>query len=530
MKNKTDGSLALAANVKLIEASKPDNAKKKVAAYVRVSSNSDDQENSFAAQISYYTNMLSKNEEVELVDIYADEGLTGLKAEHRDEFQRMLLDCNLGKIDRILTKSISRFSRNITVTLATVRELKAIGVTVFFEKENIDTENMSSEMMLTVFSIVAQNESLAISSNMQMGCRMRMKNGTYKQSTEPLGYQLIDKNLVVDHEEAEIVKRIFTDYLSGKSITKITAELNADGVTRRDGRSKWHYSGINLILKNERYIGDQLLQKKYTPDTLPLALMRNYGQCDMYYIENTHDAIISKEVFEAVNAMMNLKKEHFNSNNPAKGYAFTQKIVCAECGRKFRKKVYKSNDYWNCRGRDKQLTDCKVTQIAEVDIETAFIRLYNKLKSGSERILRQMLQRLLDLKAIKNQGNEELIEINNQIGEITEQSHVLNGLRAKGIIDSAFCISQQNELNGQMEKLRKAKMNIMLIDGNDGTVTQTKTLITAIEEGPDRMEVFDESLFKIMVNEIVASSDNILTFRLMNGIELKEIIERRSRK
>lgn len=529
MKADAQTSKLTASFVTKIEVQKPEPTKLKVAAYVRVSSNSEDQENSFAAQLSYYANIFKTHDDWELVDIYADEGITGLKAENRVDFQRMLTDCRIGKIDRIITKSISRFSRNVAITLATVRELKSMGVTVHFEKENIDTASMSSEMMLTVFSIVAQNESLAISSNMQMGCRMRMKNGTFKQSTTPLGYKLENNKLVVDPYEASIVRRIFSDYLSGKGITKIAMELTAEGVIRNNGKSKWHYSGVNLVLKNERYIGDQLLQKRYTTETLPLQLKRNRGQRDMYYIENTHEAIISRDDFDAVQEMIDMRKKIHYSAAPTTSYPFSKIIKCSVCGQTFLRKNANNINYWICSGMDRSRT-CKVTQIAEEEIENAFMRMYNKLSRGKDQILAPIVTRLLELRSIKNRSSEKIIEINNQIREISEQSHVLNGLRAKGIIDSAFCISQQNELNAKMEKLRKSKSHFMIEDQNDELITLTKTIITAIEDGPVLMEQFDDSLFKILVSKITASSEDLIEITLINGLRLTEQIERGKRR
>lgn len=529
MKADAQTNIVTASYVTKIEIQKPELKKLKVAAYVRVSSNSEDQENSFAAQLSYYANIFKTHDDWELVDIYADEGLTGLKAENRVDFQRMLTDCRIGKIDRIITKSISRFSRNVTITLSTVRELKSMGVTIYFEKENIDTASMSSEMMLTVFSIVAQNESLAISSNMQMGCRMRMKNGTFKQSTTPLGYNLENNKLVIDLYEANIVRRIFKDYLAGKGITRIAMELTAEGVTRNNGKNKWHYSGVNLILKNERYIGDQLLQKRYTTEMLPLQLKKNYGQRDMYYMENTHEAIISREDFDSVQEMVSMRKEIHYSAVPITQYPFSKIIKCSSCGQTFLRKNANNINYWICSGMDRS-SACKVTQIAEEEVEKAFVRMYNKLRRGKDQILTPIVSRLLELRSIKNKSSERIIEINNQIREISEQSHVLNGLRAKGIIDSAFCISQQNELNAKMEKLRKSKSQFMIEDENDELITLTKTIITALEDGPEKMETFEESMFRILVSKITASGENLIEITLINGLRLTEPIERGKRR
>lgn len=519
-----------AANVYLIEPQKQKQEKVRYAAYVRVSSDSDDQLHSYATQISHYNRLLKEHPEWELMDIYADEGISGLSADKRDDFQRMLLDCRLGKIDRIITKNVSRFSREITTTISTIRELMKLGISVYFEDDKLDTVTMNGETLLSIQGILAQQGSLTISKNQKQGCRMRMKNGTFKQSSKPLGYTLVDKMLVVDSEEAEIVRRIFNGYLSGMGVAQIAAELNADGIIRKNGKTRWHHTAISLILKNERYIGDQLWQKNFTTDTLPLIQKRNHGELDMYYIENIHEPIVSREVFDSVQGLIRKRREHHFIKTPIAEYTFSKLIKCSECGSSFRRKVINNITYWACNNRDKQKTDCTIIQIPQTEIESAFIKLYNKLKQGSAVILSPILEKLIELKTIKNQSNERFAEITNKIREIAEQSNVLNGLRAKGIIDSALCISQQTELNARMEKLRKAKQHLLLAEESDEQIMQTKILITAIEDGPHQLETFDAALFRVIISHIIAKPGDKLTFKLINGLELTETVERSNRR
>ena len=235
----------------------------RVAAYCRVSSDSDDQLHSFAAQVQYYTRFISASEQMELVDIYADEGITGTKTAKRDDFNRLVADCKKGKIDRVLTKSMSRFARNTADSIMYTRLLKEHGVSILFEKENIDTAYMSSEMLLALSGAQAQEESISISKNMRWSAERRMKNGTFTPSTTPYGYVLKDREFHIVEQEAEIVRLIFMSYLSGMGKKAIADLLNEMNAPKRFGYDTWRISTVDYILSNERYIGDALFQKYY---------------------------------------------------------------------------------------------------------------------------------------------------------------------------------------------------------------------------------------------------------------------------
>lgn len=259
----TDGSMALQekrCRVITIDATeKPQDIKLRVAAYARVSSASDDQLNSFAAQNRYYTALISGKENWAMVDIYADEGITGTSAEKREDFQRLLADCRRGLIDRVLVKSISRFARNTKECLEALRELKLLGVSVYFEKENIDTATMSGEMMTTLFASFAQAESESISGNMRWGIQARMQKGTFVPSNQPFGYKLVDKQIVIDIPQARFVCEIFSAYLSGWNTREIADYLNNQQQNHPElcGRT-WTFKAVSRILRNEKYIGDSL--------------------------------------------------------------------------------------------------------------------------------------------------------------------------------------------------------------------------------------------------------------------------------
>ncbi len=270
------------------------------AAYCRVSSDSEDQLNSFMAQTRYYSQFFEDSETEELIDIYADEGITGTRDDKRSEFQRMMKDCRKGKIDRIYTKSISRFVRNTRDCLKNVRELKSLGITIYFEKENIDTANMTDEMMITIMGGLAQEESISISQNLRWGIKKRMENGTIKMCTPVFGYELVNGELILNPEEAKIVRQIFYWYLSGCGTAKIAKMLNAQNITRKGKPCHWTPGTVKLMLTNEKYIGDQLFQKKYTTDILPFRQVVNKGEHDQYYYSDRHEPIVLRNDFDKV--------------------------------------------------------------------------------------------------------------------------------------------------------------------------------------------------------------------------------------
>lgn len=268
------------------------------AAYCRVSSDSEDQLNSFMAQLKYYENFLAESKTETLINVYADEGVTGTREDKREDFQRMMSDCRKGKIDRIYTKSISRFARNTKDCLKNIRELKSLGITVFFEKENIDTANMPDEMMITVMGGLAQEESTSISQNMRWSIQKRMQNGDYVLPHAPYGYRMENKQLVIVEEEAKIIRFIYDCYLKGSGTESIANLLNQQP-DKMINKKKWSCVAVRYILMNEKYTGNSLWHKTCTT-TFPYKTVVNNGYEEKYYVENTHDAIIPQEQFDKV--------------------------------------------------------------------------------------------------------------------------------------------------------------------------------------------------------------------------------------
>ena len=322
--------------------------KLRVAAYARVSSGKDAMLHSLSAQITFYSGLIQRNPDWEYAGVYADEAITGTKAS-RPEFQRLLCDCKAGKIDLILTKSLSRFARNTVTTLQTVRELKECGVDVWFERENIHALSEDGEFMLTLLSAFAQEESLSASENQKWKIRKNFSEGQ-PTPTRMLGYRLVGDRLEVIPAEADVVKRIYSEYLSGSGLTAICKKLMSDGVPTKNG-GQWRESVIRFILTNEKYVGDMLLQKSYVTDHISKKQVRNNGELPQYYVKDAHEPIIDRETFERVQKEM-LRRSSARPHTNCVGttlHEFTGKILCGKCGCKYRRKKLASGKVvWIC--------------------------------------------------------------------------------------------------------------------------------------------------------------------------------------
>ncbi len=368
---------------------KPDTLR--VAAYCRVSSDSSDQLHSYASQIRKYTEEISHHQGWELVDIYADEGLTGTRMEQREDFNRMMADCRKGRIDKVLVKSVSRFARNTKDCLAALRELMSLGVTVYFEKENINTETLTTELMVSVSGALAQQESISTSQNQRISYKRRMERGEFITCKAPYGYRIKDgKNLEIHEKEAAIIRLIFTRYLSGESTTEIAAALTDMGLRTRDGKEQWNTFAVSYILQNEKYIGDALCQKTLATDSFPFIKKRNQGEKDQYYVDATHPAIIPKEMFDRANAL--IQRRSSTRGMSKKKYLLTKTIHCGLCGSVFSRKETKSGYVtWACRTHNDQAQKCPMGRIPESKVYAAFVRMYNKLKYHEGIILKPAL-------------------------------------------------------------------------------------------------------------------------------------------
>lgn len=492
--------------------------KQRVAAYCRVSTDSDDQANSFLAQVRYYKEFISSSDTMVLVDIYADEGITGTCINKRDEFKRLIKDCSNGRIDRILTKSVSRFARNSLECLETIRQLKDYGVSVFFENDNIDTRTMNSEMILYVKSAFAQSEALAGSKRVSTAYRMKMENGAFTTYHTPFGYRLVDQKLIVEPGEAEVVRRIFKLYLAGNGINRIAALLNSE---MSEGNTlRWNNSGVRYILTNEKYIGDSLLQKTYTPEMLPLRNRPNNGALDKYYVTGTHEAIISKEDF---NTAQQILAGRINTTEQTREkYLFSRKIICVECGWAYRRKIQNGKVYWVCSRKGMSGFVCGGQNYSEESICTAFVRMYNKLRRFEKEILDTTITQLTDLRNKLTAGNSEIKSIDIEISKLCEQNNQYEKYHMKKIMDDISYMEQTGRLKKRITELRNRRLKLLNENEDERIIESLRVFKDTVQEYPMAVMAFDAELFEVIVDKIKAGNNRTLTFVLKGGLCLKE--------
>ncbi|MBR1810025.1 MAG: recombinase family protein [Clostridia bacterium] len=317
----------------------------RVAAYARVSSGKDAMLHSLSAQISYYNQLIQSTPGWIFAGVYSDEALTGTK-ESRDGFQNLIADCRLGKIDRVITKSISRFARNTVMLLNTIRELKSLGIDVYFEEQLIHSMSAEGELMLTILASYAQEESRSASENQKWRVRTNFKSGMPWNGTI-YGYRYDNGKFVVQPNEASVIKGIFEDYLAGDGSMLIAKRLNAREIPTRT-KKKWCHRSIMVILRNYAYTGNLLLQTTYRENHITKKKMYNTGELPMYRVEGTHEAIVDMDTFLMVQMEIARRNENTNRSDPKKSYTFTSKLICEGCGKKFRRKVTKSGPVWVC--------------------------------------------------------------------------------------------------------------------------------------------------------------------------------------
>lgn len=493
------------------------NEKLRVAAYCRVSTNSDDQINSFIAQVRYYSEYIRSQEDMVLVDIYADEGITGTSRSKRDEFNRMMKDCKDGKVDRILVKSVSRFARNSLECIDAVRELKKYGTTILFENDGIDSKQMNHELILYIKGAFAQDEALATSKRVKKSNQMRMASGQFGFMSAPFGYKLVNGTLEPIPEEVKIVRKIFDYYLSGLGIGKIAMELNSQNAIG----SPWVMGKVRYILSNEKYIGDSIYQKNYTPDVLPLKKVRNYGQVEKYYVSNTHEAVLDKDVFNAVQDMLKQNSETRKSA-PQKN-KFTGIIYCGDCGRAFKKHIQNGTPYWVCSKNGVAGQRCSTHPLSEEVIERTFCYFYNKLKQHKDELLKSTLTRLIELKSAITKSKSEITKIDDEILELSDKVAFFTGLLSRNSIDKEIFNNTVTPAKTRIDDLRDRRKRLLSGDEDEKCIDELKQLIAFLNESPEVILKYDHKLFKGIIKRITVN-ENSLKFELRSGIEIEQVI------
>lgn len=539
----TNGSMALQEKqyrVITIEATeKPQNAKLRVAAYARVSSASDDQLNSFAAQNRHYSDLISSKENWRMVDIYADEGITGTSAEKREDFQRLLADCRRGLIDRVLVKSISRFARNTKECLETIRELKSLGIGVYFEKENIDTATMSGEMMTALFASFAQAESESISANVRWGKRQAMREGkAIIQYNRLYAYEKgEDGKPKIIQEQAEVVRSIYEQYLSGASLRMIKDRLETEQIPNVTGGSQWTITAIRSILTNEKYCGDVLLQKTYISDCISRKVIRNTGQLPVYLVQNHHEGIVERKTFDAVQAEMARRsagKSPSKKNAPtgmtsyASKYALSERLVCGECGTLYRRctwsKQGRKRIVWRCVSRlDYGTKYCHNSPtLDEEPLQKAILAAINSVMSQKSTLIRQITSAMeMELAPVPGESMS-LADIERRLGELNDQTRELVAESARAE-DATACTAQ---LRAVMNEAAVLKEKRALIEeqrqSNAQAVRRIEDAAAAMAQASTHISEWDEALIRQLVDTVKVNSAEKITVFLRGGVQVEQ--------
>lgn len=499
--------------------------KKRVAAYARVSTDSDEQFTSYEAQVEFYTHYIQSNPEWEFVAVYADEGITGTNTKKREGFNRMIKDALAGKIDLILTKSISRFARNTVDSLTTIRQLKEKGIEVYFEKENIYTLDSKGEVMLTIMSSLAQEESRSISENVTWGKRRSMEDGRFSLAYKHfLGYEKGDDGLPkIIEEEAKTVRKIYDLFLAGYTVRMIADQLTGEGIPTPAGKAKWSVSTIMSILQNEKYKGDALLQKTYTVDFLSKTVKKNNGEVPQYYIQNSHPAIIHPETFELV--QNEIKRRQPNRRHLHKSSPFTAKIICGDCGGFYGKKVWHSgtkyrSHIWRCNQKYSHEPPCLTPNLRETEIKDAFVVAFNELLGDKEHYIahfEELLPLLVDTSGLEKQLNDltaqhvkMLDDLRSYMEENTRQVQDQAEYNRKFSEMSSAC----TELESQSTKVKED------ILAQQGRKEQIRRCLNELRRCGDILEEFNLDLWNVTVESATISSDGMFTIRFRDETEV----------
>ncbi|MGS7029581.1 site-specific recombinase [Streptococcus phage Javan124] len=491
--------------------------KRRVAGYARVSTDHEDQATSYESQMRYYSEYISGRDDWEFVKMYSDEGISGTNTKLRTGFKAMVEDALNGKIDLIITKSVSRFARNTVDSLTTVRQLKEVGVEIYFEKENIWTLDSKGELLITIMSSLAQEESRSISENVTWGLRKQFAEGkVHFPYTNVLGFKAgEDGAIVVDQDEAKTVRYIFQQALIGKSPYHIAKDLTEQGIPSPSGKSHWNATTIKRMLRNEKYKGDALLQKTYTIDFLTKKKNINRGELPQYYVENNHEAIVDRETFDAVQQVLDAKGKKSSTS------IFSSKLVCGDCGHffgskvwhstsKYRRVIYRCNEKYNGENR------CATPHVTEKEIKQWFVLAVNQVIENKDEIID-------NIKVLCSIGSLEGID--NQIKELETETEILSQMVSRLVMENASTLQDQDEYQSkyrqlsakyeslveeieelEVQKLAKSKRNKDLQD-----------FITGLKQQEGLLTDFDELLWETMIESITITKDSDVEITFKNG-------------
>ena len=499
--------------------------KRKVAAYARVSTDNEDQKTSYAAQVDYYTNYIKSRSDWEFAGMYSDEGVTGTSLKKREGFTRMVQDALDGKIQLIVTKSVSRFARNTVDSLTTIRKLKEHGIEVYFEKEAIWTFQARGEILLTILSSLSQEEARSISENVTWGLRKKFADGKFSVGySHFLGYDKgEDGNLAINEEQAKIVRLIFQLFLEGMTAGRIAKELTARHILTVTGKEKWNAKTIRGVLANEKYTGCARIQKTFTPDFLTKKAVKNCGQVPSYFVEQSHPAIIDPAVFEMVQREIKWRTQEGRSYSGVS--IFSGKIRCGECGGSFGAKVWHSTDkyrrtIYRCNNKYDG-KKCQTPHVTEEEIKEAFVMAFNRLVTEREEIIANaqlVRQTLCDTTAL----TEEKAKLQQELAVLVEMTE-------KTVMQNARIAQNQEEYQRHYDGLvaqydaAKARFDEVTetISAKEAQSERLAVFINKLKAQTDPVAEFDSQLWASMVECVIVSVDKGLAVVFRDGTEVR---------
>ena len=493
--------------------------KLRVAAYCRVSTDSDEQATSYDAQVEHYSNFIQKNEEWEFAGIFAVDGISGTNTKKREEFNRMISECMEGHIDMIITKSISRFARNTLDCLRYIRQLKEKNIPVFFEKENINTMDSKGEVLLTIMASLAQQESESLSKNVKMGMQFRFQKGEVQVNHNRfMGYTKDEEgHLIIEPAEAEIVKRIYREYLQGASLKQIGDGLMDDGILTAAGKVRWRPESVKKILKNEKYIGDALLQKTYTVDVLTKKRVKNNGIVPQYYVENSHEPIIPRDLYMQVQEEMlrranlhsgaNRKKRVYSSK-----YALSSIVYCSKCGDIYRRIAWnnrgKHSTVWRCVNRVEHGPDCcDAPTVQEEELQNAVVKAINTALGGKDEMLTALEKNIAMVLALEDETSMESLDA--KLEELQQE-----------LLKRANARQDYEDLADEIDLLREQKQNAMAENAErEGLKQRIAEMQQFLAEQRGTIQVYDEQVVRKLIEKITVHDEKV-TVAFKSGMEI----------
>jgi DNA invertase Pin-like site-specific DNA recombinase len=499
--------------------------RKKVAAYARVSTDSAEQLTSYEAQVDFYTRHICSNPEWAFVEVYTDEGISATNTKRREGFKRMVKDALDGRIDLILTKSISRFARNTVDTLTTVRQLKEKGIEVYFEKENIYTMDSKGELLITIMSSLAQEESRSISENVKWGKRKSFADGKvslpYKQF---LGYEKgEDGSPKIVPEQAELVRRIYTMFLEGRTPSGIATLLTEANIPTPGGKERWQSSTVESILTNEKYRGDAILQKCFTVDFLTKRQKANVGEVPQYYVEGSHDAIIAPAIHEMVQDELKRRK-NLDHRYSAAGM-FSGKLICGECGSAYGPKVWHSTSkyrrvIWRCNSKYKNDNPCAVPHFYQEEIMDAFVKAFNRYIQNRV-FIAESIEKATAVLADSADLDDEKKKHTAKCDAVAEAIKACISENTTKVLDQK---AYERRYNALVKQYEGAVKRIEELDAERERRDAKRRYITRcldfLRQTDITLTVFDEKMWNLMLSSATVQSRDHIAFLFADGTEI----------